>query len=130
MKKTATSIVICLLLSLIFIAAAREAGAAKIYVENVDTKVNCDYDVAIWITDTDGTNKKIKSVYLTRGNNYTFDTEGKTPYMLDGSVCKASGVTVATGRYLMRRWFSTITGDSNWKIEVCDDMNSQFTQKP
>jgi hypothetical protein len=126
MKRIATSIIICVLLSLIFISSVREAGAAKVYVENVDIKVGCDYDIALWFTDKNGAYQKIGPIFLSRGGSYTFDSGDNPPYMLDGSVCKSN---VSTGRHLMPRWFYSITGNSNWKIEVIDIANSIYNQK-
>lgn len=126
MKRIAASIIMCVLLSLIFISSAREAGAAKVYVENVDSNVGCDYEIALWYTDQNGAYQKTGSIFLARGGSYTFDSGDNPPYMLEGSMCKSNP---STGRYLMRRWFYAITGNSNWKIEVCDIANSIYNQK-
>lgn len=126
MNRNAVSIIMCVLLSLIFISSARDTGAAQVYVENVDIKVGCDYEIALWFTDKNGAYQKIGPIFLARGGSYTFDSGDNPPYMLEGSVCKSN---VSTGRYLMRRWFYSITGNSNWKIEVSDVANSIYNQK-
>jgi hypothetical protein len=45
MKRITTAIVIGVLLALGLISGAREAAAAKVYVENADATVNGNYDI-------------------------------------------------------------------------------------
>jgi len=126
MKRTAALIVICVTLSLIFIPHSRDAEAARVYVENIDASVKCDYDIALWYTDQSGNRQKTAPIYLAYGSNYTFDTGTNPPYMLDHSMCKTNP---STGRYLMRRWIDSIPGDSQWKIEASDFPNSIYNRK-
>ncbi len=129
MRRIASSIVMVLLLSLIFISAAGEVMAAKVTVDNTGDGLNCEYEVILWYKDQNGQDGKTAPVYLIHGASHTFDSGSYSPYMLDGSLCMINHKNISTGRYLMRRWIDKISGDSKWKIEIVDMSNTGFNRK-
>lgn len=129
MKRIARSIALCMLLLSLSLVAAGEAGAVKVYVENNDRNINCDYEISVWVTEADGSHSKIGPVYMAVGSNYTFDTGSKPPYSLLGSLCQMNHAIFQTGRYLGTRWIDKTNVDTNWKVVVSDMSNSAFAPK-